>query len=77
MLAKENPSVPRHAIHGDEYFSPGEIWKVRDDIVKAARTAVQLVQNRLFYGQHGVKPPVEVSAIAGASMVTGKGLCME
>jgi len=48
MLAKENPSVPRHAIHGDEYFSPGEIWKVRDDIVKAARTAVQLVQNRLF-----------------------------
>jgi hypothetical protein len=49
-LAKEHPSVPRHAINGDEYFSPAEIWKARDDIVKAAWTAPQLFNNRFFYG---------------------------
>ena len=38
-LAKEHPSVPRHAIHGVEYLSPAEIGKARDDIVKTARAA--------------------------------------
>src|SRR6476661_2610695 len=47
---------PRH-----EYFSPTEIGKVSDHIVKAARTAPQLFNNRFFYGRHGVRPPVEVS----------------
>ena len=49
-LEKRHPSVSRHAIHGDEDFSPSEIGKVRDEIVKAARTASQRFQNRLLYG---------------------------
>jgi hypothetical protein len=49
-LAKEHPSVSRHAINGNEYISPTEIGKARDDIVKAARTASQLFNNRFFYG---------------------------
>jgi hypothetical protein len=39
---KEHPSVPRHPINGDENFSPAEIGKSRDDLVKAAGTAPQL-----------------------------------
>jgi hypothetical protein len=48
-LTKEHPSVPRHAINGDEYLSPTDIGKARDDIVKAAWTVVpQLFNNRFF-----------------------------
>ena len=43
-LAKEHPSVPRHAINGDEYFSPTEMGKAHDDIVKAAGTAAAVFQ---------------------------------
>ena len=32
-LTKQHPSVPRHPINGEEYLSPTEIGKVRDDIV--------------------------------------------
>ncbi|HMF85910.1 MAG TPA: hypothetical protein VK598_06125 [Nitrospiraceae bacterium] len=57
-MVKQQPSIPRHPIHGTEHLSPTEIGKVRDDIVQAARTTVsQFSNNRLFYGRHGVEPP--------------------
>src|SRR4026207_2361941 len=62
-LEKRHPSVSRHAIHGNEQVSPAKIGKARDDIVKAARTASQLFQNRFFYGQHGIRPPIDVRDI--------------
>jgi len=49
-LAKEHPSVPRHAIHSDEYLPPTELWKAHNDLIKAAWTALQLFENRFFYG---------------------------
>ena len=61
------PVRPRHTINGDEYFSPAEIGKARDDIVKAARTAPQLFHNRFFYGQHGSRPPVAVRWYRGCA----------
>ena len=36
--------------NGDEYLSPTEIGKARDDLIKAAWTALQLFENRFFYG---------------------------
>ena len=48
-LEKRHPSVPRHAMDGDEYFSPTEIGKARDDFVKAAWPAPQLFNNHFFY----------------------------
>lgn len=58
-LAKEHPSVPRHANNSDEYVSPTEIGKVRNEIVKAAWTAPQLFNNRFLDGQHGVDLQLE------------------
>ena len=49
-LEKRHPPVPRHAIHSDEDLPPTEIGKARDDIIKAAWTALQLIKNCFFYG---------------------------
>jgi hypothetical protein len=35
---KGDPSVLRHALNGDEYFSPTELGKFGDNIIKDAWT---------------------------------------
>jgi hypothetical protein len=57
---KGHPSVLRHALNGDSYFSLTELGKFGDNLVKAAWTVPQLCNNRFFYRQHSVRPPVEV-----------------
>ena len=59
-LAKEHPSLPRHAINSDEDLSPTEIGKTRDDIVKAAWTVVSQLSTIASSTGSMVGPPVEV-----------------
>jgi hypothetical protein len=51
-LAKQQPSVPRHPIHREEYLSPTVEWgEMQGDIVEAAWTAfLQPFNNRLLKG---------------------------
>jgi hypothetical protein len=56
---KGHPSVLRHALNGDVYFSPTELGKFGDNLVKAAWTVSQLFNDGLFYRQPSVTPPID------------------
>jgi hypothetical protein len=47
--AKQQPSVPRHPVHSQEYLSPTELGKGVDEIVETTGASpLQRFTNRLF-----------------------------